>query len=352
MLIVMKAGASEEQVAAVCRHIESLGLKPHPIPGAQRTAIGITGNKDAIELSDLEGLDGVAEALRVSKPYKLVSLEVKPEKTVLAVGPPALGIRIGGPDWVVMAGPCAVETRDQTLRIAERVAAAGAQMLRGGAFKPRTSPYAFQGLGEQGLEILAEARERFGLAIVTEAVDEASLALVEQYADMIQLGARNMQNYSLLRRAGRARKPVLLKRGLAATLEEWLMAAEYVLAEGNYQVALCERGVRTFADHSRNTLDLSVVPAVQAVSHLPVLVDPSHGTGRRDRVLPLARAALAVGADGLLIEVHDAPDRALSDGLQSIYPRQLDQLVAEARALAPLLDRRMPPPPARQARQG
>lgn len=340
MLIVMRADASEEQVAAVCRHVESLGLRPHPIPGAQRTAIGITGNKDAIELSDLEGLEGVAEAIRVSKPYKLVSLEVKPEPTVVRVG--AHGASIGGREWAVIAGPCAVESRDQAMRIAERVAASGARLLRGGAFKPRTSPYSFQGLGEAGLAILAEVRERFGLGIVTEAVDTESLALVEQYADMIQIGARNMQNYSLLRRAGQARKPVLLKRGLAATLEEWLMAAEYVLSEGNYQVALCERGVRTFADHSRNTLDLSVVPAVKAVSHLPVIVDPSHGTGRRDRVLPLARAALAVGADGLIVEVHDEPERAVSDGLQSIYPRQLDQLMEEARRLAPLLERTAP----------
>ena len=340
MLIVMRADASEEQVAAVCRHVESLGLRPHPIPGAQRTAIGITGNKDAIELSDLEGLEGVAEAIRVSKPYKLVSLEVKPEPTVVRVG--AYGASIGGREWAVIAGPCAVESRDQAMRIAERVAASGARLLRGGAFKPRTSPYSFQGLGEAGLAILAEVRERFGLGIVTEAVDTDSLALVEQYADMIQIGARNMQNYSLLRRAGQARKPVLLKRGLAATLEEWLMAAEYVLSEGNYQVALCERGVRTFADHSRNTLDLSVVPAVKAVSHLPVIVDPSHGTGRRDRVLPLARAALAVGADGLIVEVHDEPERAVSDGLQSIYPRQLDQLMEEARRLAPLLERTAP----------
>ncbi|MGH9542470.1 MAG: 3-deoxy-7-phosphoheptulonate synthase [Terriglobales bacterium] len=336
----MRADASEEQVAAVCRHVESLGLRPHPIPGAQRTAIGITGNKDAIELSDLEGLEGVAEAIRVSKPYKLVSLEVKPEPTVVPVG--AHGASIGGREWAVIAGPCAVESRDQAMRIAERVAASGARLLRGGAFKPRTSPYSFQGLGEAGLAILAEVRERFGLGIVTEAVDTESLALVEQYADMIQIGARNMQNYSLLRRAGQARKPVLLKRGLAATLEEWLMAAEYVLSEGNYQVALCERGVRTFADHSRNTLDLSVVPAVKAVSHLPVIVDPSHGTGRRDRVLPLARAALAVGADGLIVEVHDEPERAVSDGLQSIYPRQLDQLMEEARRLAPLLERTAP----------
>ncbi len=222
------------------------------------------------------------------------------------------------------------------------MAATGAQLLRGGAFKPRTSPYAFQGLGEKGLAILAEARERFGLGIVTEAIDTESLALVEQYADMIQIGARNMQNYSLLRRAGQSRKPVLLKRGMAATLDEWLMAAEYVLSEGNYQVVLCERGVRTFSDHSRNTLDLSVVPAVKAVSHLPVIVDPSHGTGRRDRVLPLARAALAVGADGLIVEVHDQPEHAASDGPQSIYPRQLEQLMEQARRLAPLLERSAP----------
>ncbi len=339
MLIVMKTGATADQVASVCRHIESLGLKPHPIPGAERTAIGITGNQGALELQELAGLDGVAEAIRVTKPYKLVSREVKPDNTRIAFP----GFELGGAELVVMAGPCAVESRDQLFRIAEQVARAGAQMLRGGAFKPRTSPYSFQGLGERGLEILAQAREAFGLAIVTEAMDRENLGLVEQYADMIQIGARNMQNYSLLRDAGRARKPVLLKRGIAATLEEWLMAAEYLLAEGNYQVALCERGVRTFADHSRNTLDLSVVPAVKELSHLPVIVDPSHGTGRRDRVLPLARAAVAVGADGLIVEAHHDPEHAASDGLQSLYPRQVFELMDELRQWAPLVKRWAPP---------
>ncbi len=338
MLIVMKAGATEAQVRAICAHIESRGLRAHPIPGAQRTAIGITGNKDAIELSDLAGLDGVAEAIRVSKPYKLVSREVKPESTAFPLG----RARLGGSELLLIAGPCAVESRDQVFRIAERVARAGAQALRGGAFKPRTSPYSFQGLEEKGLEILAAAREAFGLAIVTEAIDHDSLRLVAQYADMIQLGARNMQNFSLLRAAGRCAKPVLLKRGLAATLEEWLMSAEYLLSEGNYQVALCERGVRTFSDHSRNTLDLSVIPAVKELSHLPVIVDPSHGTGRRDRVLPLSRAAIAVGADGLIVEVHDEPERAFSDGLQSIYPEQLDQLASDLHRWAPLVGREWP----------
>lgn len=335
MLIVMKADATEAQVRAICAHIENLGLRAHPIPGAQRTAIGITGNKGAIELSDLAGLEGVAEAIRVSKPYKLVSREVKPESTAFPLG----RALIGGPELVLMAGPCAVESHDQVFRIAERVARAGAQVLRGGAFKPRSSPYSFQGLEERGLEILAAARESFGLAIITEAIDNDSLQLVAQYADMIQLGARNMQNFSLLRAAGRCSKPVLLKRGLAATLEEWLMSAEYLLSEGNYRVALCERGVRTFSDHSRNTLDLSVIPAVKELSHLPVIVDPSHGTGRRDRVIPLSRAAIAVGADGLLVEVHDNPDRAFSDGLQSLYPEQLDQLASDLRQWAPLVGR-------------
>jgi 3-deoxy-7-phosphoheptulonate synthase len=342
MLIVMKAGATEDQIRRVCAHVESLGLRPHPIPGAQRTAIGITGNKGAIELSDLEGLDGVAEAIRVSKPYKLVSLEVKPEPTVVQVGP----ARIGGTELAIIAGPCAIENRDQAFRIAERVSRAGARLFRGGAYKPRTSPYTFQGLGEGALEILARVREQFGLGIVSEAIDTESLELIEQYADMIQIGARNMQNYSLLRRAGKSRKPVLLKRGISATLEELLMAAEYILAEGNYDVVLCERGVRTFIDHTRNTLDLSIVPAVKSLSHLPIIVDPSHGTGRRDKVLPLARAAIAVGADGLIVEVHDDPEKAFSDGIQSIYPDQFEKLIAETAAIAPIVGRHLSAGPA------
>jgi 3-deoxy-7-phosphoheptulonate synthase len=279
----------------------------------------------------------VLEVIPVSHAYKLVSREVKPETTLVHVG----GVAVGGPDLVVVAGPCAVESREQMLTVAKGVKAAGAQLLRGGAFKPRTSPYSFQGLGEEGLKILAEAREATGLPVVTEAVDIEGVDLVERYADAIQIGARNMQNFSLLKRAGRARKPVLLKRGMSATLEEFLMSAEYILAEGNYQVVLCERGVRTFSDFSRNTLDLAMVPAVKDISHLPILVDPSHGTGRRDKVAPLSRAAAAVGADGLIIEVHHDPNRALSDGPQSITPDMLDGLMKDLRQIAPVIGRRL-----------
>jgi len=337
MLVVMQSHATEEQVRDVCRKIEALGLRAHPIPGAQRTAIGITGNQGALEAGSLEEMPGVGEVIRVSKPYKLVSRDLKPDTTVVRFS--NSHVSIGGKDIVVMAGPCSIESREQALTVAEQVASAGAHFLRGGAYKPRTSPYSFQGLGEEGLKIMAEARERFGLLIVTEAVDNESLDLVEHYADMIQIGARNMQNFSLLKRAGRARKPVLLKRGLSATLEEFLMAAEYVMSEGNYNVVLCERGVRTFADHTRNTLDLSLIPAVQRLSHLPILVDPSHGTGKRNKVLPMARAAVAVGADGLIVEVHHDPDHALSDGPQSIIPEQFATLMSEVNQIAAVLHR-------------
>jgi 3-deoxy-7-phosphoheptulonate synthase len=337
MLVVMQSHATEEQVRDVCRKIEALGLRAHPIPGAQRTAIGITGNQGALEAGSLEEMPGVGEVIRVSKPYKLVSRDLKPDTTVVRFS--NSHVSIGGKDIVVMAGPCSIESREQALTVAEQVASAGAHFLRGGAYKPRTSPYSFQGLGEEGLKIMAEARERFGLLIVTEAVDNESLDLVEHYADMIQIGARNMQNFSLLKRAGRARKPVLLKRGLSATLEEFLMAAEYVMSEGNYNVVLCERGVRTFADHTRNTLDLSLIPAVQRLSHLPILVDPSHGTGKRNKVLPMARAAVAVGADGLIVEVHHDPDHALSDGPQSIVPEQFATLMSEVNQIAAVLHR-------------
>jgi 3-deoxy-7-phosphoheptulonate synthase len=337
MLVVMQSHATEEQVRDVCRKIEALGLRAHPIPGAQRTAIGITGNQGAVEPGSLEEMPGVGEVIRVSKPYKLVSRDLKPDATVVRF--PNSHVTIGGRDVVVMAGPCSIESREQALTVAEQVANAGAHFLRGGAYKPRTSPYSFQGLGEEGLKIMAEARQRFGLLIVTEAVDNESLDLVEEYADMIQIGARNMQNFSLLKRAGRARKPVLLKRGMSATLEELLMAAEYVMSEGNYNVVLCERGVRTFADHTRNTLDLSLIPAVQRLSHLPILVDPSHGTGKRNKVLPMARAAVAVGADGLIVEVHHDPDHALSDGPQSIVPEQFLTLMSEIRQIAAVLHR-------------
>ncbi len=317
--------------------VESFGYRAHPIPGAQRTAIGITGNSGAVEAGSLEEMSGVQEVIRVSKPYKLVSRDVKEENTVVRF--PDTDATCGARDLAIVAGPCSVESREQAFTIAERVARAGARFFRGGAYKPRTSPYAFQGMGENGLKIMAEIRDRFGLRIVTEAVDSESLELVAAYADVVQIGARNMQNFSLLKKAGRLRKPVLLKRGLSATLEEFLMAAEYILSEGNYQVILCERGVRTFADHTRNTLDLSIVPAVQRLSHLPILVDPSHGTGKRDKVLPMSRAAVATGADGLLIEVHHDPDRALSDGAQSIFPDQFDELMAEIRQIAAVVHR-------------
>jgi 3-deoxy-7-phosphoheptulonate synthase len=342
MLIVMQAHATEEQVRAVCERVESLGYRAHPIPGTQRTAIGITGNTGAVEIGSLDEMSGVQEIIRVSKPYKLVSRDVKEENTVIRF--PGSDGAFGGRDLGIIAGPCSVESREQAFTIAEGVAKAGARFFRGGAYKPRTSPYAFQGLGEEGLKIMAEIREHFGLRTVTEAIDSESLELVAEYADVIQIGARNMQNFSLLKKAGKLRKPVLLKRGMSATLEEFLMAAEYILSEGNYEVVLCERGVRTFADHTRNTLDLSIVPAVQRLSHLPIVVDPSHGTGKRDKVLPMSRAAIATGADGLLIEVHHDPDRALSDGAQSILPDQFAELMQEIRQIAAVVHRHVQDP--------
>ena len=329
MLIVMKPDATESDIAGVVSVIEELGFKAHPMPGATRTAIGITGNQGAVDASHFETMPGVAEAIRVSKPYKLISLDLRPEKTVVRVG----DATIGGDELAIIAGPCAIESRAQAFAVAEAVRRSGARFFRGGAFKPRTSPYAFQGLGEEGLKIMADIREVYGLKIVTEALDETSVDLVEKYGDMIQIGARNMQNFSLLRRAGRSHLPVLLKRGLAATLDEWLLAAEYVMAEGNYQIVLCERGVRTFAQHTRNTLDLAAIPAVRRLSHLPVIVDPSHGTGKNYMVTPLARAGVAVGADGLIVEVHDQPERALSDGAQALTIEQYDQLINEVRAI-------------------
>jgi len=284
-------------------------------------------------------MPGVVECIAVSKPYKLVSRDLKPENTVVRIPTPSGEVSFGGQAVGIVGGPCAVESREQVFTIAGKIREAGARLFRGGAYKPRTSPYSFQGLGEEGLKILAEARDKFGVGIITEAIDNESLDLVEKYADVIQIGARNMQNFSLLKRAGRARKPVLLKRGMSATLDEFLMAAEYIMCEGNYQVILCERGVRTFSDHTRNTLDLSVVPAVQRLSHLPIVVDPSHGTGRRNKVLPLSRASIAVGADGILVEVHHDPAKALSDGPQSILPEEFTQLVRESREIAAVLGR-------------
>jgi 3-deoxy-7-phosphoheptulonate synthase len=332
----MRALATEQDIANVCEKIQSLGFRPHVMPGAERTAIGITGNHGPVPSAEFEVLSGVAEAIPVSKAYKLVSREVKPDNTIVEIA----GVSVGGAELTLCAGPCSVETREQILACARAVKAAGGQLLRGGAYKPRTSPYAFQGLGEDGLKYLADARAETGLGIVTEAIDVETFDLVEEYADCIQIGARNMQNFALLRRAGRSRKPVLLKRGMSNTLDEFLMAAEYILSEGNYQVILCERGVRTFADHTRNTLDLSVVPAVQRLSHLPIIVDPSHGTGKRDMVHSMGLAAVAAGASGLIVEVHPNPDRALSDGYQSLYPSQFEELADECRAISDLLRNR------------
>jgi 3-deoxy-7-phosphoheptulonate synthase len=329
MLIVMKRNATEPEVATVIRVATNIGLRAHALPGALRTAVGITGNQGAIDANHFENLPGVAEVIRVTKPYKLITLDLKPEKTIVRSG----AATIGDGNLTIIAGPCAVENREQTFAIAEKVRRSGAQFFRGGAFKPRTSPYAFQGLGEEGLQILSEVRERFDLKIVTEALDDAGVDLVEKYADVIQIGARSMQNFTLLRRAGRSHLPVLLKRGLSAKMDEWLLAAEYIMAEGNYNVILSERGIRTFTQHTRNTLDLAAIPAVRAVSHLPVIVDPSHGTGKSYMVGPLARAGVAVGADGLIIEVHNQPERALSDSAQSLTFEQYDQLMVEVRAI-------------------
>lgn len=329
MLVVMKNDATKEQVQAVIRAIEKMGYRGIPIPGVQRTAICIIGNTGPVDDSQLLMMDGVKETIRVTKPYKLVSRETHPQPTVISVG----NIKIGGGKPVVIAGPCAVESEKQALTIAHLVKECGAQLFRGGAFKPRTSPYSFQGLGEEGLKILDKVRKETGLLIVTEATDHINIEVVEQYADIIQIGARNMQNYSLLRRAGHSSKPVLLKRSFAATIEELLMSAEYIYSEGNNQVILCERGIRTFSNNTRNTLDLSAIPSIKEVSHLPIIVDPSHAAGKRDYVIPLSKGAIAIGADGLLVEVHHDPPHALSDGIQSLYPEQFRQLMQEIKGL-------------------
>jgi 3-deoxy-7-phosphoheptulonate synthase len=335
MLIVMDSVATSDDVRRVVEAVEKLGLEAHPIPGAQRTAIGVTGNRGTVESAAFENLPGVAEVIPVTAPYKLVSREAKREDTVVSIG----GVPVGGKRLAVVAGPCAVESEKQAIDIARQVAAAGATLFRGGAFKPRTSPYSFQGLGEPALKILRKVREETGLPIVTEVLDTDTADLVAEYADCLQIGARNMQNFSLLKRVGRMRKPVLLKRGMSATIEEFLLSAEYLLSAGNYEVVLCERGVRTFANHTRNTLDLSVIPYVKRISHLPILVDPSHGTGKRLKVLPMSRAAIAAGSDGLLIEVHDHPEVALSDGPQALLPEMFAQLMDEMRLLAPVVGR-------------
>jgi 3-deoxy-7-phosphoheptulonate synthase len=342
MLIVMQHGATAAEIDRVVDTIQDMGYQARPMPGAQRTAIGLVGNDGRVDESRLAALPGVKEIIHVTQPYKQVSREWKQEDSVVRL--PG-GLTVGGREVVVIAGPCSVESEEQILAAAQVVRDAGAAILRGGAFKPRTSPYSFQGLGLKGLKLLAKAREATGLLVVTEAIDPEGVKAVEEYADIIQIGARNMQNFSLLKRAGRAKKPVLLKRGIAATITEWLLSAEYLLAEGNHDVILCERGVRGFdSTTTRNVFDVTAIAVVHELSHLPIIADPSHATGRRDKVMPMARAAVAAGADGIMVEVHPQPDRALSDGAQSLYPEQFAELMQETRSIAEAIRRRVAEP--------
>ena len=341
MLVVMQHGASASQVTRVVEIIADMGYEARPMPGAQRTAVGIVGNDGRIDASRLEALEGVAQVIHVTQPYKQVSREWRPENTLVTIGNDVV---FGGSDVPVIAGPCSVESEAQIILSAQLVKEAGGSALRGGAFKPRSSPYSFQGLGKKGLELLAMARKETGLPIVTEAMDDEGAKLVAEYADCVQIGARNMQNYSLLRTVGKLGRPVLLKRGMAATITDLLLSAEYILAEGNDQVILCERGVRSFDPAVRNLFDLTAVPVVQKLSHLPIIADPSHGTGLRDKVIPMARAAMAAGADGILVEMHPSPDRALSDGAQSLYPDQFARMIAELRAIGTAIGRQIPSP--------
>ena len=333
MLIVMTSDATETDVQRVISQIEALGYKPHPMPGSSRTAIGVTGNQGAVDPEPFNEMPGVAECVRVTKPYKLVGRDLKHDNTVIRVGE----AEIGGDEPAIIAGVCAVESHEQTMITAEVVAEMGLKWFRGGAFKPRSSPYAFQGMHEEGLKILEDVRNTYGLRIVTEAIDEAALDLCEKYADVIQIGTRNMQNFSLLKRAGQARKPILLKRGMSSTLEELLLAAEYIMSEGNYQVILCERGIRTFGNHSRFTPDLAVIPAAQRLSHLPIILDPSHSTGTRETVIPMSRAGIAIGADGILVDIHPYPERALCDGPQALLFDMFREMVEELRAIAKIV---------------
>jgi 3-deoxy-7-phosphoheptulonate synthase len=329
MLVVMHKDATSEQVNRVCEVINKMGLTPHPIPGAQRVAIGITGNKEMVDPGKIAALPGVIDIIHVTKPYKLTSREMKPNNTIVKVG----DIKIGGKDIVIIAGPCAVESYDQMIKIATEIKLEGAAILRGGAFKPRTSPYSFQGLGEKGLKILAQIREMTGLPIVSEALDTENFGIVEEYVDIIQIGARNMQNFSLLKKAGRSKKPILLKRGISATITEFLLAAEYIMSEGNHNVILCERGIRTFSDYTRFTLDISSIPELKRITHLPVIVDPSHAAGKRDIVLPLSRAAIVANSDGIMVEVHPNPEEALSDGAQSLTIPMFKRLIKEIKII-------------------
>ncbi len=340
MLVVMSHNASPDDIRGVVDMIRELGYEAAPIPGKQRTAVGLIGNDGKVDAGRIEALPGVLQIIHVSQPYKQVSREWREEPTIIRL---FNGTTIGGSEVAVMAGPCSVESEEQILAIAHHLRGAGATILRGGAFKPRSSPYSFQGMGLEGLKLLARAREETGMAVVTEAIDTESVDQVAEYADIVQIGARNMQNFSLLKRAGRAGKPILLKRGMAATVKDLLLSAEYILAEGNGEVILCERGVRSFDTHTRNLLDLTAIPVVKSLSHLPIIADPSHGTGLRAKVIPMARAAVAAGADGLMVEVHPDPDRALSDGAQSLHPAQINELMSQISVIARAIGREMAP---------
>ncbi|HYY70588.1 MAG TPA: 3-deoxy-7-phosphoheptulonate synthase [Terriglobales bacterium] len=338
MIVAMQERATEEQIQAVIERLVELGFEVHRSTGKLQTVLGAVGARVDFDIRDVEVMDGVKEVHRISSPYKLAARSFRPEGTNVNL---RNGISIGGEDVVIMAGPCSVESREQLFTIAEIVAKAGARVLRGGAFKPRTSPYSFQGLGEEGLKLLKEAGEKFGLLVISEVMEISQIALMEPYVDIYQVGARNMQNFNLLRELGKARKPVMLKRGIAATIEEMLLSAEYIMAGGNYELILCERGIRTFETYTRNTLDISAIPIVHKLSHLPITADPSHGTGRRDKVSPMARAAVAAGADAIIVEVHHQPEKALSDGAQSLYPEQFSKLMDELRMIAPAVGRKI-----------
>jgi 3-deoxy-7-phosphoheptulonate synthase len=336
MVVVMQEGATEDQIQRAINRLMEMGFDIHRSTGARHTVLGAVGAKADFDTRDIELLAGVAEVLRISAPYKLASRHFRPEGSVIQLGK---GVGVGGPPVVVMAGPCSVESAEQIEKVAEQVSKQGVRVLRGGAFKPRTSPYSFQGLGPQGLELMRRAADKYDMLVVSEVMDQTQIPLMLEYVDVLQVGARNMQNYNLLKELGKVSKPILLKRGISATIEELLLSAEYIMAGGNYNVILCERGIRTFESYTRNTLDVSAIPVIQKLSHLPIIVDPSHGTGRRDKVPPMARAAVAAGADGLLIEVHHDPERALSDGAQSLYPAQFEQLMKELRMIAPAVGR-------------
>jgi 3-deoxy-7-phosphoheptulonate synthase len=338
MIVAMQETASEEQIQQVIERLIGMGFEVHRSTGARQTVLGAVGARHEFDIRDIEVLPGVGEAHRISSPYKLVARSFRPEGTIVKF---KRGVSIGGDEVVLMAGPCSVESREQIFAVAESVARSGAKFLRGGAFKPRSSPYSFQGMGEDGLKLMREAADQFGMLVVSEVMEISQISLMLPYVDLLQVGARNMQNFNLLRELGKVRKPVLLKRGIAATIEELLLSAEYLMAGGNYDVIVCERGIRTFETYTRNTMDISAIPIVKKLSHLPILADPSHGTGRREKVSPMGRAAIAAGADGLLIEVHNCPDKALSDGAQSLYPEQFAKLVGELRVIAPAVGRRL-----------